>query len=80
MRSAMRTLSLGSSPWIENVRFQFPPLSENRHRNVVVAYEVLDQILEFEVDYPYEQAAAYGPTAAAARVGIGFGVLDSGGA
>jgi hypothetical protein len=47
---------------------------------VVVAYEVLDQILEFEIDYPYEQAAAYGCTAVAARVGIGFGVLDNGGA
>jgi hypothetical protein len=72
--------SLGSSPWIESVRFQFPPLSENRRRNGVVAYEVLDQILEYEVDYPYEQAAAHGRTAVPARVGIGFGVLDSGGA
>jgi hypothetical protein len=76
----MRKLSPVDSPWIESVLLQFPPISVYRHRDAVVAYQVLDQILELEIDYRYEQAAVYGCTAVAARVGIGFGVLDSGGA
>jgi hypothetical protein len=76
----MRKPSPVGSLWIERVLLQFPPISVYRHRDTVVAYQVLDQILELEIDYRYEQAAAHGCTAVAARVGIGFGVLDSGGA